>query len=270
MRLLSRSAVALLALASFFLFQRNSSASVPGMETPRPGGISALAPVTAFDDSHAEIFSPLKGGPLHFSKFYGMTKSAGKDVAINRDTITPEILERVRTYIIAGPSMQIKPDEIAALNSFVERGGRLLVLIHVSEPVARLTESFGIIVSNFVLSESNGAIGNEPQDFLVTSFLPHPVTEGVQRLALYGSWALLPEGRSEAVASTSAGSWVDYDGDGVRGEGEPEEAFAVAAVTEWGLGRVAVIADDAPFTNLFMKEADNERFVMNIIKWLDE
>ncbi|MBI5491765.1 MAG: DUF4350 domain-containing protein [Deltaproteobacteria bacterium] len=270
MKLLSRSAVALLALASFFLFQRAASASVPGVEVLRPRGISVLAPVTAFDDSHAEIFSPLKSGPLHFSEFYGMIKSAGKEVSINRDPITPLALERVRTYIIAGPSMQIKPDEIAALNSFVERGGRLLVLIHVSEPVARLTESFGIIVSNFVLSESNDTIGNEPQDFFVTSFLPHPVTEGVKRLAFYGSWALLPEGRSSSVAATSAGSWADTDGDGLRGEGEPEEAFSVAAVTERGLGRVAVIADDAPFTNLFMKEADNERFVKNIIKWLDE
>lgn len=270
MTLLSKSALALLALASLFLFQCKASASVPAVETARPKGVSLLAPAVVFDDSHAELFSPLKNGPLHFSDFYGLIKSSGKEVSINKDPITPEVLERVRTYIIAGPSMQLKPGEVAALNSFVEQGGRLLVLLHISEPVARLTESFGIIVSNFVLSESSGTIGNDPQDFLVTSFYPHPITEGVKRLALYGSWALLPEGRSEAVASSSTGSWADYDGDGARGENEPEDAFAVAVVTEWGLGRVAVIADDAPFMNLFMKEADNGRFVKNIIKWLDE
>lgn len=265
-----RPAVALFALASFFLFPGAIYSSVPGINAQKPKGLKHLPSLTVFDDSHAEIFSPLKGGPLNFSAFHGMIKSSGKEVSVNRDPITPEALDRVKTYIIAGPSMELKPEEIASLNLFVKRGGRLLVLLHISEPVARLTESFGIIVSNFVLSESNGIIGNEPQDFYVTSFTLHPVTEGVKRLAFYGSWALLTEGTAKAVATTSPGSWADTDNDGARQEGEPKEPFAVIAVTEWGLGRVAVVADDAPFTNLFIKEADNEAFVKNVIRWLDE
>lgn len=222
---------------------------------------------TVFDASHKEIFSPVKKGTLDYSGFHDMLKASGAAVSVNKDKISTKALEGVGTYIIAGPSEDIGPDEIGALHAFVNKGGNLLVLLHISSPVARLTESFGVVVSNFVVAEETGNIGGQPQDFYITRFIPHPVTEGLKKIAVYGAWGLLAEDAAKEVAATSDNAWADLNRDRKRDEGEPVSRFGVLAAASYGAGKVVVVADDAPFANKFLKEADNTKLAGNIIKW---
>ncbi len=225
---------------------------------------------TVFDASHKEIFSPVKKGTLDYSAFRDMLKASGAAVSVNKDKISSKALEGVGTYIIAGPSEDIGPDEIGALHAFVNKGGNLLVMLHISAPVARLTETFGVVVSNFVVAEETGNIGAQPQDFYITRFTPHPVTEGLRKISVYGSWGLLVEGAAKEVAATSDNAWADLNRDRKRDEGEPASKFGVVAVASYGAGKVVVVADDAPFANKFLKEADNTKLAGNIIKWFKE
>lgn len=225
---------------------------------------------TVFDGSHKEIFSPVSRGELDYSAFADKFSSAGSAVAVNHGRISPQALEGVKTYVIAGPTEEIGPHEMGAIHSFVSRGGNLLVLLHISSPVARLTESFGILVSNFVLAEQSGNIGGEPQDFLVTRFTPHPVTEGLGKIAVYGSWGLMAERNSTEVANTSDKAWADLNRDRKLDEGEPLASFGIIAVAGYGSGKVVVVADDAPFANRFIGEADNGRLADNIVGWFNK
>lgn len=250
-----------------------SKAGTEGLSVSRPeASATALsAPgMTVFDGSHQEIFSPVSRGELDYSDFADRFAAAGSAVAINSEKITSQALEGVRTYVVAGPTQEPGPHEIAALNSFVSNGGNLLVLLHISSPAARLTESFGILVSNFVLADREGNIEGQAQDFLVTRFADHPVTKGLGKIAVYGTWGLMAEKRSVEVATTSEKAWADLNRDRKFDPGEPEARFGIIAVSAYGNGKVVVVADDAPFSNRFIGEADNSALADNIVGWFNE
>lgn len=265
----SRMLITVLFISVFSSF----SASPVFSDSPKPDNThrglkgSGLPGKTVFDLAHAEIFSPVKTGPLHYSSFYKRIKRSGEDVYINTDPVTSKSLEGVDTYIIAGPSMELAPDEIAALKDFVNNGGNLLVLLHISGPVARLTENFGIIVSNFVISERDGAINGQSQDFYVTRFSKHPVTDGLKKIAVFGTWGIMARDGARLAAVTSEKAWADINRNRTFEEGEPVQSFGIVAVNEFGKGKVVVVADDAPFANRFIGEADNKKFAENVIRW---
>lgn len=221
----------------------------------------------AFDMAHNEIFSPLDDGKLHYSNFYKGFKEAGATAGVNERLVTPEVLKDLDAYVIAGPASPIITPEIMALQRFVHDGGSLLILLHISSPVARLTEPFGILVSNFVLSEGENIIKGESQDFFVTDIAPSPVTRGLKKIALFGSWGLMAERGALAVARTSDKAWADLNRNRTQEKDEPVQSFAIIAVRELGAGRVVVVADDAPFANSFINTADNALLAQNIINW---
>lgn len=235
-------------------------------EPVKPATATGPAKVV-FDTSHNEIFSPVKKGPLHYSNFTTSIKKTGAKVSMNAEAISLKALEGVDTYIIAGPSKPVSRDEIAALSIFVENGGNLLVLMHISPPVAQLTETFGILVSNFVIAEHEGTIKGKSQDFYVTKLAEHPVTAGVGKIAVFGSWALMTEGTASVVASTSEKAWMDLNRNRAFDHGEPIQSYGIVAAASSGAGKVVVVADDAPFANKFMKEAGNMRLAGNIMNW---
>ncbi|MBI5641981.1 MAG: hypothetical protein HY954_00745 [Deltaproteobacteria bacterium] len=267
-------------LASFifiasFVFSAGTASSTPAnAKKPSAGqdltaGKSASGKVV-FDLSHSEIFSPVKKGPLHYTQFYDNIRKSGSEVSLNKKPITPKALERVKTYIIAGPAQPITKDEIETLRNFVNNGGNLLLLLHISGPVAPLSVEFGIVVSNFVISDVAGNINNKSQDFYVTSFARHPVTAGLNKIAVYGTWGLMAEVNAEVLAGTSDKAWADMNRNREFDKDEPTQSFGVIAANEYGKGKVVVVADDAPFANQFIGEADNKKLADNIIRWFKE
>ncbi len=223
-----------------------------------------------FDMAHNEIFSPENDGKLHYSSFYKGFQEAGAKTSVNLRLVTPEVLKGIDAYVIAGPARDFITPEIGALQGFVHNGGSLLVLLHISSPVARLTESFGILVSNFVVSEEQNTIKGKSQDFVVKDIAPSPVTKGLKEIAVFGSWGLMTEGRAVTVARTSKKAWADLDRNRVHDKKEPTQAFGIIAVREFGAGRVVVVADDAPFANAFINVGDNAGLAQNIINWFKD
>lgn len=259
--------------AAAFLLTGFTGASIADKTVPKQAAkkpeVKAKAPAstTLFDLGHSEIFSPVKEGPLHYTTFYGVLKQSGEEVGINKEPVTSARLARIKTYIIAGPVQPFSGEEISALETFVEKGGNLLVLLHISPAVAQLTNSFGIIVSNFTLGENSGLIDNKSQDFHVTNFGAHPVTSGVKKISVYGTWGLMANDPAMTVAATTPKAWADMDRNRKFDKGEPQQEFGIVAVSEYGKGKVVVVADDAPFANKFIGEADNRRLADNIIRW---
>lgn len=242
---------------------------------PKPAAKKAApkpAAHTVFDFSHSEIFSPNATSELDYSTFHEMIKASGVTTAVNTEAITAKRLSGVKTYVIAGPAMDFTDQEGVALKNFVRNGGNLLVLAHIAPTVAPITNMFGVLISNFVVGEQNNTIEGRSQDFLVTKFSEHPVTAGVGKVAVYGSWGLMTEpGKDVApsvVASTSGKAWADLNRNRTWNEGEPLQEFGIIAVSSYGKGKVVIVADDAPFCNKFIGQADNRRLAENIIGWL--
>ncbi len=249
--------------------------NVQAAATQKPAAKKAApraAAHTVFDFSHAEIFSPVANGELDYTSFHEMIKASGVTTTVNTDTITSKRLSGVKTYVIAGPAMGFTEQEGTALRNFVNNGGNLLILAHIAPPVAPITNMFGILISNFVVGEQTNTIDGRAQDFFVTKFSEHPVTSGVEKVAVYGSWGLMAEpkaGSSTAlVASTSDKAFADLNRNRALNEGEPVQEFGIIATGGLGKGKVVVVADDAPFTNKFLGQADNRKLAANIIGWL--
>ncbi len=224
--------------------------------------------VARFDASHGEIFSVFGASPLDYTEFGRMMNEAGFKVIEEGESLSPSSLASVRLLVIAGPTRPLEEAEVKAVNQFVLDGGRLLVLLHIAPPVARLTESFNIFVSNFVISEKDNSIAGQSQDFYVMRFAEHALADGLSRMAVYGTWGLLAEDPAKVIAETSADAWVDLDRDGKVGAEEPRQAFGIIATAQPGQGRVVVVADDAPFATRFLAEADNRVLAKNILQWL--
>lgn len=230
-------------------------------------GIEGMGFRVAFDLAHDEIFSPVGEGPMDYSTFYNVVKELGGEPFLNSAGITPDVLSRSDLYVIAGPAKEFSYAEFLPLSKYVYEGGNLLVLMHISSPVAKLTEAFGIIVSNFVIADDSVAIGGKAQDFYVTRFGEHPVTKNLKKVAVFGTWGLMTEGRATVIASTSEKAWADINRNRRFDDGEPVAEFGIIAATEFGLGKVLVVADDSTFANGFIGEADNMILVRNIIEW---
>lgn len=245
--------------------------TVPKQATKKPAVKQKTAAATVvFDMAHTEIFSPVKDGPLNYSSFYAMWKTSGEEAGVNKEPITAARLSKVRTYIIAGPAQQLTREEVGALEGFVKNGGNLLVLLHISPPVAQLTNAFGILVSNFTIGEQAGLIDGKSQDFFVTNFGAHPVSAGLEKIAVYGTWGLMANEPAMTVAATTPKAWADMDRNRKFDKGEPQQEFGIVAVSETGKGKVVVVADDAPFANKFIGEADNRKLAENIMKWFKQ
>jgi len=219
----------------------------------------------AFDMAHNEIFSPENNGKLHYSTFYKGFKKAGARTSVNHRLVTQEIIKDLDAYVIAGPASPFITPEIMTLQGFVHDGGSLLVLLHIASPVARLTESFGIILSNFVISEKENTIEGKSQDFFVTDLAPSQVTKGLKKIAVFGTWGLMAERNARVVARTSPKAWADLNRNRTLEKNEPVQSFGIVAEKKFGSGRIIVVADDAPFANAFIKRGDNAKLAQNII-----
>ena len=232
------------------------------------GWPGARRPLARFDSSHGEIFSAFGDGPLDYTDFGRMMGETGFDVIERAEPLSPASLADIHLLIIAGPTRPFEDTEVETIHQFVINGGRLLVLLHIAPPVARLTESFSIFVSNFVISEPEETLQGNPQDFGVTRFTDHKLTQGLSRISVYGTWGLLAEDPARIIAETSPEAWVDLDRNARVDDEEPRQSFGIIAVAQPGKGRVVVVADDAPFATRFLSEADNRVLAGNILQWL--
>lgn len=221
-----------------------------------------------FDTSHRVIFQPRSEKYLGLKDFLTLFEKDGNRVDVVDKNLSRESLTKTDVLVIPGSMRPYKAGEIHSIESYVRDGGSLLVLLHIAPPLARLTERFGIILSNVVISESVNTINKQSQDFYAHDIAPHPVTEGVKSIALYGAWALMTEGNAKVIASTSKHAWGDMNRNRIFDAGEPMLKFGLVAATEFGKGRVVVVADDAPLANAFIGEADNVQMAKNIIRWL--
>ena len=229
---------------------------------------SAISSEIYFDTSHRVIFHPSSEQHLGLKKFVSLFSEKGNHVEIGDASLGTLGRGTVDVLVIPGSMVPYSQEEIAFIEKFVKDGGKLLVLLHIAPPLARLTEKFGIILSNAVISETKNLINGKSQDFFAKDIASHELTKGISKIALYGTWGIFAEGAGKVIASTSENAYADFNRNRRLDHGEPKGKMGVVAVSSYGKGKVLVVADDAPLANAFLDVGDNRIFANNIVSWL--
>lgn len=225
-------------------------------------------PVVLFDQGHNQRFLVERDDPLHLSKLGATFGSAGFMVASTATPITPETLATVRALVISGPFTTLKSEEIDTIVSFVERGGNLAVMLHISSPLSMLLDRLGVVVSGSVIHEQENIIKDLDLNFRVKRFEANDLVASLDYLSVYGCWALLNSGAgTSVVAATGDKAWVDLNGDKKLTEKDAMQSFAVVVSGKAGAGKFVVFGDDAMFQNEYLDES-NAKLAANLAAWM--
>jgi hypothetical protein len=247
--------------------QRLAAALTITLLSPLMARSQEAKPAVLFDEGHGQLFLIDGIGLLHLSSLARVMEEQGLEAHSTREPLTAASFHGVNALVISGAFEPFSPEEIAAVRSFLESGGRLAVMLHIGPPVAELLHQLGVAISNGVLQERQNVL-DQPINFRVTDLEPHPLTAELEGFAIYGGWALLPMAEpARSLAQTSRQAWVDLNRDQQLSEGDAVQAFSVAVTGEQGEGEFVVFADDAMFQNQFLK-GENRSLAQNLARWL--
>ncbi len=225
-------------------------------------------PVLLVDQGHGQKFLIENRGGLQLAGLAEIFRGQGFGVTGRSEPLTDSALTGVDALVLSGPFRPYTADEVAAIGRFVEKGGRLAIMIHIGIPVAGLLDRLGVSVSPGVIHDPDQAIEGDPLNFRVRRLAPHRLFAGLERFSLYGVWAVTNTGNNATViAATSPNAWIDLGGNRGLPAGMAGQSMGVAVAGRYGRGRFVVFGDDAVFQNRFL-DADNQHLATNLAEWL--
>lgn len=223
-------------------------------------------PSVIFDEGHGQRFLIGEKGELQLSVLADIIRGKGAQVAATVAPLSDDTLKGAAALVISGPFESLRPDEVQAVARFVEKGGRLAMMLHIGPPLAGLLDRLDIDHSNAVLHERNNLIDKDI-NFIVKELNPVPLFAGIARFSVYGGWALRGGRDGAGIARTSEQAWVDLNGDKLLSEGDAVGAFDVVVGDSFGAGSYLVFGDDAIFQNRYL-DVDNRKLAENLAGWL--
>lgn len=216
---------------------------------------------------------------------------------------TNEIPADCQLLVIAGPTGPLFPGEVRKLDAYLQRGGRMLVLLHpyavstnsaADRPLERLLQDWAIAAPSAYAGDEQFTLTKV--DVLTTSFGTHSLVaplrrgEGSLYFPLPRIVAPLPENalpadapKAEVLVSTSESGFTRSDvananagflpGRDQRGLALPlavaAEKGGVAGVSaSRGTTRLVVVGDSTMFGNETLEKAKNRDFAGLLVSWL--
>jgi hypothetical protein len=221
-----------------------------------------------FDQGHGQKFVIEEEGELQLSKLAGLFRENGYDVQVNAGQMNDITLKTVDVLIISGAFQPLLPEEIDAVIRFVQRGGKLCIMLHIPQPLTGLMSRLKVYASNGVIQEEENTIHNAPKEFFVTDMEKHEITKGVKKIGVHGAWALMTESKTaQIIAQTGPKAWVDLNRDGKFNKPDARQSFGVVIAGTFGKGRYVIFGDDAIFQNKFL-EQENMTLGKNLADWM--
>jgi hypothetical protein len=221
-----------------------------------------------FDQGHGQKFVIEKEGDLQLSRLSGLLRKAGYEAKVNTGQINDATLNTADVLIISGAFQPLTPDEINAIIRFVERGGKLSLMLHIPQPFTGLMSRLKVYASNGVIQEQENTINNAPKDFFITKMEKHEITKGLKKIGVHGAWALMTENdTAKIIARTGPKAWVDLNRDGKFNETDARQSFGVVIAGTLGKGGYVIFGDDAIFQNKFLDQ-ENMPLGKNLADWM--
>lgn len=223
-------------------------------------------PVVLFDQGHNQRFVIEETGDLQLSKLAGVIRSAGMQTTSTKVPLNDEQLEKIASLVLSGPFDELKAEEVDAIIRFMERGGRVAIMLHIGSPLTALLNRLDVDHSNSVLHERKNVIDSDI-NFIVKDITTHPLFNGLNQFSAYGAWALKAGTGSESLARTSPDAWIDLNGDRILSKGDAIGAFDIVVNGTKGAGSFMIFGDDAIFQNRYLDD-NNSRLAENLGGWL--
>jgi ABC-type uncharacterized transport system involved in gliding motility auxiliary subunit len=207
---------------------------------------------------------------------------------------TGKIPDDASVVIIAGPRSDFFGPEVDALDAYVGRGGKLLVMLdppvrpgqQEPEALKRFLAKYGIQAGSNVVIEMNPlrqmATGSADV-VIIDAFEPHPITRDLKIVALFPgarSVALAdkpPAGvMGQRLAVTSRDSFGETDfaalrrGEAKPDAGDPRGPLPVGVVATRDKARVVAYGTSLLAVNQYIAQPGNRDLVLNTVSWLAE
>lgn len=191
--------------------------------------------------------------------------------------------------LVVGPTVPLKPSEVAAINDYAKRQGRLMVLgdsaLDSDADLNPILEPWGISISRVIALDPQRSVEQDPLGIVVQSFpSANPIVRSVPSLEL-----LLPTGlltKSDPangltvsnLAATSNAGYLDADANFKRTPPDIAGPIVLAAAADQSrvVGstiertRVVAVANSHFISNAFLDRLGNKRLVVNSMLWLTE
>jgi len=191
--------------------------------------------------------------------------------------------------ILGGPRTDLFPPEVEALDAYIGRGGKVLVMVNPfqNEGLKKHLTKYGFQLEDDLVIEANPIgrlFGIGPEVPIIQQYESHPITRDMG-----GVTTLFPLTRSIAalktpskgvnvqmLARTSPESWGETNkADLDRGVAKPDPQdikgpLAVAAVATVEKARIVVYGTSNIAANQFLNIQGNRDFFLNTVSWLAE
>lgn len=214
---------------------------------------------------------------------------------VDRGLLTEEddaLLQGTTVLIVAGPRELLPEGEIALIAEFVQKGGKVLLLVdpQTSTGLDLLLTPWGLTLGPGIIVDPEDRISQgSPTALLVRRFTEHAITQG------FTAPILLPVSQSVSFKQTAAWqwtfsalfqsseeSWAETDFSRTTPEFEAGQdskgPFILAAALEYTDGEgsgsshpaTVIIGNSAFASNAYAKFPGNTDFLLNAISWLTQ
>lgn len=234
---------------------------------------------------------------LGFSGFAASLRQEGIEIRVLIGPSVKEIPEDAELVVVANPERQLLQAELDALDRYLQRGGRMLVLLepNSSSNIQELLERWGFGLPAGVIADritSPLLESPRPVSLLVNRFsTSHPVTRKMSRrtlLLMPTARAVIPARKPEpqdrltGLVFSSPGSWLESDVSGAyQGRELRRDAdeiggreIPIAAAGRYprtgGEARLVVLGDRDFASNRLVSSLYNRDLFMNAVLWLAE
>ncbi|RLF13356.1 MAG: hypothetical protein DRJ97_08240 [Thermoprotei archaeon] len=172
-------------------------------------------------------------------------------------------LDPSRDLLIVIPYKPLSLSELSAVKSFVERGGRLLLLTEGGRG-EEVVEALGLRVG-LPRGLLRDPLFNYRGPELPKAFI-HGRVEGVDVIALNCASVLTGVPEDNVLAWSSSFSYLDLNLNGQRDLDEPAGPLPVAAEFKLGSGSVVLVSDPSIAINSMLGVEDNRAFLQALIE----
>lgn len=170
------------------------------------------------------------------------------------------------TLLIVGPSVDYTWEDAWRVRSFLEQGGRVVVMDDFGTANSLLQNiSAPITILHTALCQDIEYY-KKPAFPVVNRVASSSLTANVSRLVFNHPAPLQVSGDAEVLARTTAMGWLDADGSGNVSGGERFGSYPLIARAAWGNGELFVVGDADLAINAMQGQGDNGVLMGNVLR----
>jgi hypothetical protein len=198
-----------------------------------------------------------------------------------------DIPKDISVVAVIGPRKPFLPAELATLNRYIERGGRILIALDPENKVdmKEVLEPLDLTFMTDTLANDQVFARRTHQDtdrvnLVAATYGSHPAVTTLQRLGMRApvilpgaGWINTKRDRTGAIAVDAPikahhATFADKNGNYKQDPGEDRRAWELAATAVKKDARVYVLADSDAFSDEAIRAAANEVMAIDAMHWL--